>query len=347
MPTTQWHGNPGIVQQLLDEPYRFEFVQAVRLLERLLLQQGVSRSAVLRDYLQFQSSSSLSFPASEVESLQAEADGVASTEAQLLAALADGKLDRIRMTPAFIGLLGSQGALPLHYSERIAAHEHAYHDGAPRAWLDMFSNRMVALFYLAWRKHRLEYPRDEGQDRLLPLLLSLSGSGARAVPDAVAGYYAAAFRQRPVSAAMMERVLTEYAGVPVTVIPNLGRWHVLAEDQTTTLCQQNPTLNAGAMLGRRLWRRDLVVGLRLGPLSWPQHNHFLKDGPGAASLRHILQMFNTPTLQYEVQLVLHAADVLPARLSGRDGPRLGMNCVLQKPPVTADWAGTRYLIKIE
>lgn len=348
MSTTQRHNHPGIVQLLLDEPYRFEFVQAVYLLERLLVRNGIPRSSVLSDYVQFQSSTSLSFPVSEIESLQVEADGVLSTEVALLAALADGKLEHICLAPAFIGMLGNQGVLPLHYSERIATNEHAHQDEAPRAWLDMLSNRMVGLFYLAWRKQRLELPRgDDGQDGLLPLLLSLSGGGARSVADAVAGYYASAFRQRPVTVAMMERVLSEYFCIPIKVIPNLGRWHVLAPDQTTRLGKQNTRLNAGFVLGRRLWRRDLMVGLRLGPLNQAQHEHFLKDGPGAAALKKMLSMFDTPTLRYEVQLVLRAVDVRPARLLTSGGPRLGMNCILQTRPITADWTDCRYLIQIE
>lgn len=348
MPTTQRNDTIGIVQQLLDEPYRFKFVQAVRLIECLLVRHGVARSAVLSDYLQFRNSTSLSFPASEIESLAVHGDDAVATEEELLAALENGVLRQLSLTPAFIGLLGNQGALANHYSERIAAHEHDHHDLAPRAYMDLFSNRMVALFYQAWRKHRLELARtDDARDGLLPLLLSLSGSGARPVPDAVAGYYAAAFRQRPVSAPMMERVLSDYFAIPVKVIPNLGRWHVLDQTHATQLGRQNSQLGTGFVLGPRLWRRDLKVALHLGPLTKAQHDHFLKDGDGATALRRMLSMFDTPTLQYEVQLVLRAADVRPARLSATGETRLGMNCVMRTKPIVTDWPETRYLIKIE
>lgn len=348
MSKTQRNNTVGIVQQLLDEPYRFEFVQAVRLLEGLLVRHGVPRSAVLTDYLQFRNSTSLSFPASEIESLSALGDGPVKTEGELLAALKKGELRQLSLTPAFIGLLGNQGALANHYSERITDHEHYHHDQAPRAYMDLFSNRMVALFYQAWRKHRLEiWCADDARDGLLTLLLSLSGNGARHVPDAVAGYYAAAFRQRPVSASMMERVLSDYFAIPIKVVSNPGRWHVLGKSHATQLGRQNSQLGAGFVLGPRLWRRDLKVALRLGPLTKAQHHHFLKDGASAKALRHMLSMFDTPTLQYEVQLILRKAEVQPARLSATGGTRLGMNCIMLTKPVTADWANTRYLIDIE
>jgi type VI secretion system protein ImpH len=146
---------------------------------------------------------------------------------------------------------------------------------------------------------------------------------------------------------MMEQVLIEHFDIPITVTPNLGRWHMLAPDQIARLGKQNTKLNGGWVLGPRMWRRDLTVGLRLGPLNRSQHDHFLKDGPGAIALRHMLQMFDTPTLRYEVELVLRAADVRPARLSATGGFRLGMNCMLRTRAVPTDWAQTRYLIKIE
>ncbi|WP_295990332.1 type VI secretion system baseplate subunit TssG [Rugamonas sp.] len=349
MPTTQRGNAPGIIGQLLDAPYRFDFVQAVRLLERWMVRHGVPRSSALTDYLQFQNSTSLNFPASEIEALSPDVDAGAAvrTQAQLSAALAAGQLQRIRITPAFIGFLGNQGAMPNHYSERIAARERDHGDQGPRAFIDLFSNRMVALFYLAWRKHRLELTRDDGNDGLLPLLLALSGGGGGGtMPDAVAAYYAAAFRQRPVTAAAMQRVLSEYFAIPVTVIPNLGRWHLLAPDQSTRLGKQNNRLGAGFTLGPRLWRRDLKVGIRLGPLNRAQHDHFLKDAAGAAALKSMLSMFETPTLQYEVQLVLRGAEMRAPTLDAAAGLRLGMNCVLSTRPATADWGETRYLIQI-
>lgn len=346
MSKTQRRSTVGIIQKLLDEPYQFEFMQAIRLLEKMLVQHGIPRSAVLTDHLQFRNSTSQSFPPSEIESLTVCGDSVAVADEELLDALIAGERRYFSITPAFIGLLGNHGVLPSHYTEHIATHEHRYHDEAPRAYVDLFSNRMIALYYQAWCKHRLELPRgDDGDDGILPLLLSLSGRGAGPVPNVVAGYYAAAFRQRPVSAAMIERVLNEHFGIPIKVIPSLGQWHMLAPDQTTQLGKGNTQLGAGAVLGPRLWRRDLAVELRLGPLGKTQHQHFLKDAPGAVAMKQMLSMFNTPTVQFVVQLVLQAEDVQPTQLDGC--ARLGMSSIIQTEPVAADRELMRYLIKIE
>ncbi|MBA5607399.1 type VI secretion system baseplate subunit TssG [Duganella sp. FT3S] len=359
MPTAQRRPAAGIIERMLEEPQRFEFVQAVRLLEDLLVAQGVPRTAVLRDYLHFDNSMSLSFPASQIEALRVEAGEAIDSEAALHAAAAQGKLKRIRITPAFMGLLGAHGALPNHYTERIAAWRHDQQDDGPRAFIDLFSNRMVALFWLAWRKHRLELPQtDDGRDGMLPRLLALSGNvsghggrsgqdghaahGARTVPDEVAAYYATAFRQRPVSAVMVERVLAEYFAIPVRLTPSVGRMHALAPQHITRLNRQNNLLGRGATLGPRMWRRDLVAGIRLGPLERAQYEHFIKGSPGAAALHAMLAMFDLPTLRFEVEVVLRKEEMRRVTLGA--GQRLGVDAfVFSKRPIT-DWGTSHYVI---
>src|SRR5690606_11016783 len=102
-----------------------------------------------------------------------------------------------------------QGVLPLHYTETLAARETYQRDHAPRAFLDIFSNRAVALHYAAWKKHRLaiQYELD-GDEKFLPLVLALSGLGMASlrgrlqdgegdVFDQSIAHHAGSIRQRP------------------------------------------------------------------------------------------------------------------------------------------------------
>ncbi|HWW70984.1 MAG TPA: type VI secretion system baseplate subunit TssG [Duganella sp.] len=348
MSTTKRHEPAGLIQQLLDEPYRFEFVQAVLLLERLLAERGLDAGTALSDFLRFRNSTSERFPASEIEALQIRSDTGSykrATEQELVAALDQGRLGCIAITPTFIGFLGNHGVLPNHYGERIASHQLVEKDGGAAEFLDIFSNRMVALFYQAWRKHRPELPQASGApDGLRSLMLSLCGSQAQPVPDRVAAHYAAAFAHRPVSAAMVENVLNDYFRVPIRVVPHAGRWHALEPRLQSALGTQNCLLSAGAVLGTSMWRRDLVVVIRLGPLDKRRYDDFLKDSAGAAALKNMLAMFETPTLRYEVQLVLRAADVQGITLSAAAGARLGIDAFLATGPAGRDRFDTRYMI---
>ncbi|WP_256258813.1 type VI secretion system baseplate subunit TssG, partial [Burkholderia ubonensis] len=176
--------DPGVVRALLDEPHRFEFFQAVRVLEGLFARQATDAPGawrhgdVVAQRIAFRNTLSLGFPASEIERVRSFDDDGAPLDADDArdAALAAGELGRVELTPAFFGLLGGQGALPLYYTEQIGAREYLKRDHAARAFFDVFSNRATALFYAAWKKYRLPFHYELDRDeRYLPLLLSIAG----------------------------------------------------------------------------------------------------------------------------------------------------------------------------
>ena len=186
--------------ELLAEPWRYEFFQAIRLLSRWLRRYGDAPETAIR----YVNSLSLAFPASDIDALQLE-QGQEPGGANPV---------RLRVRTAVMGLLGLNGALPLHYTERIAAWEHATRDEGPRAFYDAFSSRQVALFYRAWRKYRVRGGADEhNRDRFLAQLVALAGAqgqpGAGLAFESLA-YFAAQLRSRVVPAHLIAGVLAEY-----------------------------------------------------------------------------------------------------------------------------------------
>lgn len=336
MRATQRQFDAGVIQRLLDEPCRFEFFQAVRLIELWLRAHGVAQERALVDFVRFENSISLGFPPSEIEALSAHAGGRIDSAAELLAALEAGKPARIRIRPAFMGFLGVGGALPLHYSERIAAHVHEAKDEAPRAFLDLFSNRALALFYQAWAKYRVQYKVDgEGRDGYLPLLLAFAGieprgASAEADDDRIdersLAYFAAQIRSRVVSAPVLAGVLSEYFAVPFAIEQFAGLWDVLEPDLRSRLGEGNCLLGHGATAGGRIWRHDLAIRVRIGPLDRAGFDRFLPGAPATRALGKLLRAFCTGISHWEVQLVLRAEDVRAVRLHG--GARLGLDAFL-------------------
>jgi type VI secretion system protein ImpH len=70
-----------------------------------------------------------------------------------------------------MGFLGSCGSLPAHYTERIARYQFEQRDEGPRAFLDAFSTRSLALLYHAWSKYRLAFHYEAGRrDTFMHLL---------------------------------------------------------------------------------------------------------------------------------------------------------------------------------
>ncbi|MEH6435944.1 type VI secretion system baseplate subunit TssG [Massilia sp. DD77] len=334
---------PAVIERLFAQPQRFEYFQAVRLLELWLKRQGGVRTGAVANYLRFQNSTRLSFPASQLEAMQVEPRELGLDRRSLGAAAADATLKYVRITPAFMGLLGSSGALPAHYTERIGGQVLHEKDEGPRAFLDTFSNRSLALFYEAWRKYRPELSyQGDGHDGFLPLLLSLAGLGPASLRrrfaddthgellDESVGYFAAAMRHRPASAVQIARVLSEYFGVAARAEQFVGRWYDVPPEQQSRLGFGGAVLGAGAMAGTRVWQRDLRVRIVLGPLRRARFDAFLPGGKAARALASLLSMMTGVTLEYEVQLVLCAQDVRGAVLDAGSGlgARLGWDSFL-------------------
>ncbi|MQA18150.1 type VI secretion system baseplate subunit TssG [Rugamonas rivuli] len=357
MHATKRRFEPAVIERLFAQPYRFEYFQAVRMLELWLKRHGAPGEGAVANYLRFQNSTSLNFPASQLEAMQPEPRDVPTDPCALAAALQSTQLKYIRITPAFMGFLGSNGTLPAHYTERIAAHALYEKDEGPRAFLDTFSNRALALFYEAWRKYRLELKYQvDGKDTFLPLLLSLAGMGNESlrrrlsddgdgVLDESIGYFATAMRQRPASAVQIAKVLSEYFNQQIKAEQFIGCWYDVPQEQQTVLGMGNAMLGAGAMAGSRVWQRDLRLRLVIGPLDLEGYESFLPGGKAAKALKSMLTMFTGLSLEYEVQLVLRAADVQGARLEDdRVGGRLGWDSFLVTDAQTQDRADVRYEI---
>jgi len=320
-----------LIARLLAEPQRFDFAQAVRLLLLALGERGIPERRALARHLRFANSLALAFPPSELEGAAPEADGY-------------------RLTPAFMSLLGAHGALPLHVTERLLALPHDDPDaGAARAFLDMFNTRMVALWYRAWQKYRVEHLVAGPRDAYLPLLLALAGvpAGGTFAPagvlDADLAAFAGLLRRRPVSAAVLARILTGHFGVPVRVEEGIGHWDALSRAEQSVPGVRG-RLGRTALLGERSWRPDLCVRVRIGPLDRAAYGRFLPGAPGSRALRTLLGLCAAPTLAYEIVLVLRRDDVQPVQLAA-GGRRLGLDGYLLSAPAAADRADLRYELR--
>lgn len=336
--------DPGLIEQLVEAPYRFEFFQAVRLLDGLFRDEDSGRrhgADVLSERIRFRNTLHQGFAPAEIEALDAWPD------------VAEGnggaqRWRKVEITPYAIGLLGVHGALPAHYTERISERERIHRDRAARALLDIFANRAVAQFYLAWKKYRLplQYESDR-RNRFLPLVLAVAGlgfdalrermrDGAGRIEDEAIARVATLLSQRPLSAQALERVLAGHFRVPVRVEQFVGAWYALPDDQRTTLGGRNALLGRTALSGERVWQRNLRVRIHVGPLAAADYHAFLPGGESAAALAKLLQLATGHQFEYEVRPCLRAADVRPAALGAATAPRLGRDAFLASRLSTSD-----------
>jgi type VI secretion system protein ImpH len=292
-----WGGARGLEQWLFDEPYAFDFFQAVRLLElraeRLAGADDAEEPPVL-----FRASFELSFPPSAIRGLTRVRPGAPP-----------------EMTVALLGTGGLDGPLPTSFTEEIL--ERLFRDDrAPAAFLDIFHNRLLALLYRIRKVHRpgLATVRPE-RTATARHLFSLAGVGLDPLaeqyphPETLLRYCGLlAGRQR--SAAGLAALLSDYFQVPVRVRQFVGAFAGIEPDQCTTIGTPgfNNALGRTATIGTRAWIQDAGIELRIGPLSASQFEGFLPGGRAHGAVHDLTRLYAGSLLQVSLQLVLEASE---------------------------------------
>src|SRR5262245_17308856 len=170
--------DPSLIEALRATPARFEFVQALRLL------QAATRAAAR--YAPQANANPVGFdhaPASEVARLRAAADlAFPSSEVAAIAA-SEG---RPEVTVSFLGLNGVSGLLPSYYSQ-LVLDANRDKNSAPRDFFDLFNHRALSFFLRASCKYRMplayEQSAEEELDPISAALLALVGLHGRSLRD--------------------------------------------------------------------------------------------------------------------------------------------------------------------
>lgn len=316
MATQSRTANPPLAQQLFDEPYRFRFFQAVRLLERALAdRQPVGQDAdANEEVVRFRTRQTFSFPACEIHDLKHDASR-------------DGKPPE--MLVSFMGVSGPLGVLPHQYTE-LLMERIRYGDTALWSFLDIFNHRLISLFYRVWEKYHfpVAYERT-GEDQFTAYLFDLVGLGTNelrnrfAFKDQALLFYSGLIAQRPHSATAIEALVGDYFGVLAQVNQFPGEWLRLGDNVTSLGCA-NSQLGATTIAGDRVWSDQSKFRLRLGPLTLQEFNRFVPVGNAYKSLVQIVRFMSGLEFEFDIQLVLRK-DEVPFSIAGaeQNGPRLG------------------------
>jgi type VI secretion system protein ImpH len=324
-----------VAARLSAEPFSFEFFQAVRLLERMLPErQPVGQFArPSEEVARFRVHPTLSFPASEIQSLSEQNNGQPS------------------MTVNFMGLIGAVGALPTHYTDLVVGRVLA-RDLTLRDFFDIFHHRILSLFYQAWLKYRFQFRLERGEfDRFSHYLLDLIGLGTeglrgrQALWDESLLYYAGLIAQQPRSATALRLLLSDYFQAPVEIEQFVGAWYRLDVDAQCRFEEgppQSRQLGVGAVVGDEIWEPQARVRIVLGPLPLARYVDFLPSGTAFQPLRAITRLYSGDEIDFELQLVLDRREAPPCELGaeGEAAPLLGFLSWAKSKPMGRDPADT-------
>jgi type VI secretion system protein ImpH len=328
------------VARLLSAPGKFDFFQAVRLLERLALAEG--SVALGGDISPEHEAASLRVPPS-----------LRFAEGPVSKVVAGTDDEPPQVWATFGGLTGPDGILPQHYTSLLLARQRVK-DNTLRDWLDLFHHRILSLFVRAWEKNRWPAVVDRLQaetgakshgtakadwdDACTTASYSLSGFGTHklrgrlGVPDEAAVFYAGFLSRQPRSASGLEQILGDYFSWPVAIQQLCGQWLYLDEENKAGMPTElqpgrNTCLGRDVVIGRRVWDVQGKVRIIIGPVDSRAFKSLLPVGDARHPLSSMVRLYLGLELDAEIQVVL-APEAVPWAALDYDelnGPRLGWN----------------------
>jgi type VI secretion system protein ImpH len=349
MGTTSRRADASLKATLLQESYRFDFFQAVRLLERLYPERFPLGEAnePSQEVVRLRARQSLSFPPSEIYEITETANGEEKTNGQF------------EMAVNFMGLTGPMGVLPRHYTELLMERPP---QKALRDFLDIFNHRLLSLFYLAWKKYQplvafekaalaKSKPDDHepkcsteknhsqrkferGGNPFATILFSLIGLGTaglrgrlQELEDETFMLYAGLMAQRPLSASALAGLLQDYFGVTIKVEQFQGRWLSLEADDGSRLGDEgsNNALGVSTALGDQIWDQQTKFKITVGPIDMEKLFAFLPTGEAYHALGWMTRFLVGDALDFDIQVILQSNGIPEWQLgdNGKQAPRLG------------------------
>ncbi len=315
-----WGKQTAVEDWLFAEGHRFDFFQAVRLLEIIHTQNGErlvppGQSAdPTKEIVHFRSEVKLDFPSSDVAQVTRTKDIPTREQPKAPA----------EMAVNFLGLAGCLGALDTPSTELVL--QRASHDDkALRDFLDIFNHRLVSLLYRIRKHHRVGLSSVKpGEDQIARYLYSLIGMGTPRLQgrmqmrDRALLYYAGILAQQPRSMAGLQRILTDYFQVDFKITQFVGKWCELEEDQWTKIGESGTNQRLGrdtCVLGTRVWDQQARFEIEVGPLGWDDFESFLPTEWRFGVLCDVVRFYVKDEFEFNVRLVLKADEIPTVELS--------------------------------
>jgi len=311
----------GSLKELLErEAFRFDFFQAVRLVELLRPERiPVGHGGDNLEPVAFRSRVGLDFPASDLVSAEFPEDDAAP----------------IRLTVAFMGLAGASGPLPAPFTELVIQRnaDRSKDHFATRDFLDIFNHRLISFLYRSRKKHRAALNnRSPEQTQWAGWLFDLAGLKFAADKRDSRRWarsllrYSGVLSNQVRSMAGLEAMLGDHFGVSVRGEQLLGRWLPIdARDRTRVGVRlgANQRLGIDAVLGARAWDQMGRIRLHLGAMRLARLREFLPLGAAFEAVARIARVHLQQDIDIDLRLRLEPNQAAGMRLSRARDCRLG------------------------
>ncbi|HTN73619.1 MAG TPA: type VI secretion system baseplate subunit TssG, partial [Pirellulaceae bacterium] len=311
------------LERLRREPYKFEFYQAMRLLECAHPDQpriGTSSHAS-EDRVRLGQEPSLVFAPSSIARFETTASG------------------HDRLVVHFLGLLGPNGPLPLHLTEYVRDRVRNSRDHTLEAFLDIFHHRMLSLLYRATADTRpalsLDRPADDTFAIQVGSLIGLGLPALRdrdALPDRSKQFYASHLVRQARNREGLLAMIKDFLGLPVEIEEFVGHWLQLPDNALLCLGTDEGlgVLGESFTIGARVWDCQHMFRVIVGPMKLADFNRLLPQGASLPRLVALVRNYVGDEFDWDLQLILQKEEVPGFRLG--EAGRLGYTTWINSKP---------------
>ena len=246
-----------------------------------------------------------------------------------------------RLQQRIFGLLGPNGPLPIHLTELTRDRVQHHADPTLQRFLDALTQRFALLFYRAWAQGQpvlgLDRPGDDPFARRLAALAGLGEQGLmeRDAAGALARLHFMGRLSRQVRDAdgLSAWFRIEF-DVPLRIEECCGHWLPLDRAERTRLGARahNQGVGQGAVAGSSAWDVQHKFRIVIGPLTLAQYHEFLPGGQALERLQAMVRQWQGLELDWDLQLILAAAEVPALRLHSGSRTQLGRTSWMQQSP---------------
>ncbi|WHP32016.1 type VI secretion system baseplate subunit TssG [Trabulsiella odontotermitis] len=287
-----------------------------------------------KEVVLFKSDASISFPGSDLSTLERNDNG------------------QFSLTTRFLGLSGSQSPLPGYYLDRMAL-ESAQNEEGLKDFLDLFSHRWTQFAYHAWRKYRYYICfRNGGSDHFSQRMYALVGLGSQSIRDRLAINHSKMLAYAGVLATpgrapeVICNLVSHCFDLPVVAIKSWQlRWVAITPSEQNRLGERTPkkktaghiqgksVLGVNFTLGARVPDRSGKFLLQIGDLSMTRYLSFLPDGENHQALKMFISFLLRDQFAWDLQLCLAPDQAKGMRLGDKSSTCLGRTSFIGQPKV--------------
>ena len=236
-----------------------------------------------------------------------------------------------------LGMLGPNGALPIHLTEIVRERTEAHHDNTTAAFLDIFHHRALTQFYQAWAGSQAAAGLDRRDEEVFSRYIGwLAGAEA----DEIAGSALPPHARLAASAHHVREsrspdgivaALSHFFEVPVQLQEFVLHWIAVDAAQCSHLGRPGmaSVMGVGALLGEAVPDRQHKFRLIIGPLNLQQYLNFTPKGRDLPVLVEWVRSFIGFEFEWEVELQVQPHSAPPAVLGADE--QLGWSTWLGRP----------------